>query len=182
MTPARLVVADPPWPLKDKLPGKSRGAARNYDLLDVEQIKAYPLPPIAADAMLLLWRVASMPEEALAVCRAWGFAPKSEIVWVKTTEGEGKSKLAFGMGRYVRASHETCIVATRGRASPLVRDHGVRSVFFAPRAAHSEKPAAFFALAERLFPGPSVELFARGAPRPGWEQYGREAIGAPEAP
>jgi N6-adenosine-specific RNA methylase IME4 len=148
--------------------------------MSVDAICTYGLPKIADDALLLLWRISSMPEEALRVVRAWGFQPKSEIVWVKTTvDGEG---LAFGMGRYVRASHETCIVAGRGRAASLVADKSIRSVFFAPRGAHSSKPEIFYDMAERLYPGPRVELFARGVARSGWEQYGREAWGAPEPP
>lgn len=180
--PFRMVLADPPWMHGDSLPGKTRGAARNYDVLSVEEIMRYPLPPIADDAVLLLWRVASMPEEALRVVRAWGFAPKSEIVWVKTSERGGVVKFSFGMGRFVRAAHETCIVAGRGRAAAQVVDKSVRSVFLAPRGAHSEKPAEFYRIAERLTLGPRAELFARGAPRAGWTRFGREAIGAPEAP
>lgn len=177
--PARLIAADPPWPFEDSLPGKKRGAAKNYELLSVEDIRRYPLPSIAIDAMLLLWRVSSMVEEAYSVVRAWGFVPKSEIVWIKTTTG---GKAAFGMGRYVRGAHETCIVAARGKASALIRDRGVRSFFIAPVREHSRKPDEFYAIAERLFPGPRVELFARGTPCPGWESYGREAWGVPEAP
>lgn len=178
----RVVLADCPWAPDDKLPGKTRGAARNYDVMSVEEIARYPLPPIADDALLLLWRISSMPEEALRVVRAWGFTPKSEIVWVKTTEDEGGVKLAFGMGRYVRGCHETCLIATRGKAASLVIDHSVRSVFLAPRGQHSAKPAEFYALAERLFPGPRVALFARGAPRERWAAYGREALASPESP
>lgn len=179
MTPYRLVLADPPWKFGDLLPGKTRGAARNYDVMGTEEICAYPLPPVASDSILLLWRVSAMQEEALRVARAWGFVPRTEIVWVKTAEGGG---LAFGMGRYVRASHESCLVATRGKAAALVVDHSVRSVFFAPRGEHSAKPEAFYSLAERLCLGPRVELFARGAPRLGWDRYGREAVGEPESP
>jgi N6-adenosine-specific RNA methylase IME4 len=134
----------------------------------------FPLPPLADDALLLLWRVAAMPLDALEVCRAWGFVPKSEIVWVKTpahTDAENP-RLAFGMGHYVRAAHEVCIVATRGRFK--VADRSVRSVFLAPRGRHSAKPEEFYALAQRLGgEGPYAELFAR-TPRPGWLQVGDE--------
>ena len=166
----------------DALPGKTRGAVKNYRTLSVAEIERFPLPPIADDALLLLWRVSAMVEEALCVCRAWGFQVKSEIVWVKTTGDGDSTKLSFGMGRFVRAAHETCIVAARGRAASQVIDHSVRSVFLAPRGAHSEKPAEFYKLAERLFPAPRCEMFARGAPRPGWIRYGDEAIGAPDSP
>lgn len=153
--------------------------------MGVESICRFPLPPLADDALLFLWRVASQPEEAMRVVRAWGFVPKSEVVWVKVAKSQPTSmpgiNLAFGMGRYVRACHEVCVVAARGRATRLVRDKAVRSVFFAERGEHSEKPDAIYRLAERLSEGPYCELFAR-RPREGWLQYGDELPGGAAAP
>lgn len=167
--PFACVVADPPWSFGDKLPGASRGAEKNYGVLSVEDICALTLPPIAADAYLFLWRVSSQVEEAYRVVRAWGFAPKSEIVWQKLT----KTGLPwFGMGRHVRASHETCIVAVRGRPKRL--NANTRSTFSAAAGKHSEKPDAFFALVEALCPGPRLELFGRKE-RPGWTVVGDQA-------
>ena len=168
----RLLVADPPWRFSDKLPGPGRGAAKHYPTLDAARIEMFPLPPLADDCALFLWRVAAMQEEALAVARAWGFAPKTELVWEKKTVG---GKEAFGMGRILRAAHETCIVATRGR--PEVCDRSIRSRFSAPVGRHSEKPNEFFGLVERLYSSvPSdqrVEMFAR-RPRLGWVCLGDE--------
>ncbi len=73
------------------------------------------------------------------------------------------------MGRYVRAEHETCLIATRGRVQ--VADRAIRSTFDAPVGVHSAKPDAFYAIAERLSAGPYTELFAR-TPRKGWQQFG----------
>lgn len=168
--PARVVVADPPWSFGDKLPGKGRGAEKHYVVLDQAGIEAFPLPPIAADALLFLWRVASQPEEACRVVRAWGFTPKSEIVWLKKSSG---GKPHFGMGRYVRFAHEVCIIASRGRGLLQIRDHSVRSTFEAPTGRHSEKPEVFYDIVERLSAGPYVELFARRH-RPGWQCFGNE--------
>lgn len=165
----RVVVADPAWSFGDKLPGASRGAAKNYRVLSVDDICGFELPPLEPDAWLFLWRVSSQVEEAYRVVRAWGFVPKSEIVWEKLTSG---GKAHFGMGRYVRASHESCIVAVRGRVKPLSRS--VRSRFAAPVGRHSQKPEAFFDIVESLSAGPYVELFARRQ-RPGWTCYGDEA-------
>ena len=50
MTPARVIVADPAWKFSDSLPGKSRGAIRQYKCLSVQDIIRFPLPPIADDA------------------------------------------------------------------------------------------------------------------------------------
>lgn len=41
-----------------------------------------------------------------------------------------------------------------------------------PRGRHSEKPAAFLDIVERVSPGPYLELFAR-APRLGWDSWGK---------
>src|SRR5688500_14613398 len=108
----RVLVADPPWSFGDKLPGAGRGAEKHYDVLSVDDICAFAVPPTEPDALLFLWRVSSQQEEALRVVRAWGFKPHSEIVWDKLTVG---GKPFFGMGRIVRGSHETCIIATKGR-------------------------------------------------------------------
>lgn len=200
MSAFKCIVADPAWSFGDKLPGKSRGAAKNYTVMTVDDICGMARggfrdvgmgikrqgPPdaismcgkkfaVADDCLLFLWRVSSQVEEAYRVVRAWGFVPKSEIVWIKTTgvlpakilgrEREGDRvdfhKLHFGMGRYTRASHETCIIAARGKAIPLIKNRSTRSVFYAKTGEHSEKPAEFYELVEALCEGPRLELFAR---------------------
>lgn len=193
--PFGVVCADPPWPFGDKLPGASRGAVKNYDLLSVDDIVAgnfeggaiitggvtsrgFSANMIDDDAYLFLWRVSAMVEEAYSVVRAWGFVPKSEVVWRKQTVN---GKRHFGMGRHVRMEHEVCIVATRGKPKPLNRN--VRSVFDAPapssangRAIHSAKPDAFYTeVVERMSAGPFAELFARRR-RPGWTCLGNEVM------
>lgn len=172
---ARLLMADPPWKFGDKLPGDTRGAEKQYPCLTVRQLVAFPLPPLAPDCLLLMWRVAAMQSEAILVLHAWGFQLKSELVWVKTT---ATGKRHFGLGHYVRASHETCLIGVRG--SVQVADRSVRSVFEAPVGRHSEKPDAIYEIAERLVPGgPWVEMFARRR-RPGWTSYGNQVPEAAE--
>jgi N6-adenosine-specific RNA methylase IME4 len=170
--PFRTVVADVPWRFNDSLPGKSRGASRNYATLPLAEIKSFladrPEIVIAPDALLFFWRVSAMVPEAYEVVEAWGFKAKSEIVWSKKT---ASGLQHFGMGRFVRAAHETCIIAKRGGAA--VRDKSVRSVFEAPTGRHSEKPDEFFRIVERLGEGPFLELFGRKR-RPGWTVLGDE--------
>jgi N6-adenosine-specific RNA methylase IME4 len=171
VTPAAAVlVADPPWRHGDQLPGPGRGASKHYQTMSVEEICAFKLPPLANDCWLFLWRVSSMPREALDVVNAWGFVPKSELVWRKMTN-DG-SRVRIGMGRSVRLCHEACIIAKRGRPTRI--EANVPSVFDAPRGGkHSAKPDAFYRIVERLAPGPYVELFARRH-RPGWHCFGDE--------
>jgi len=170
VTPFAVVYADPPWKFKDSLPGPKRGAAKHYPTMTPFELKTMDLPPIATDAVLFLWRVASMQTEALAVMTTWGFTCKSELVWRKQTVN---GKRWFGMGRIVRMEHEVCLVGTRGR--PTKRANNVRSVFDAVNYGHSEKPEAMYAIIESLYPGPYVELFARYArSRPEWAFEGDE--------
>jgi N6-adenosine-specific RNA methylase IME4 len=174
--PARVLLADCPWKFSDKLPGGKRGAARHYPCLSVAELAEFPLPPLADDCLLLLWRVAAMQREALSIAAAWGFCIKTELVWIKTTAGKRAAgdaqRLHFGMGRYVRASHEVCLVGVRGRVQ--VADRAVRSVFAAPVQEHSRKPDEIYEIAERLVPGgPFAELFGRRT-REGWAVYGNE--------
>lgn len=185
-----VVVADPPWPFSDKLP-EIRGAASHYKAMTRKDIEMYldqnfivdiamtPLgnAPIATmlapDCTLFLWRVSSMQQEALDVIRAWGFTLKTELVWVKKTK---YGKRHFGMGRTVRAEHETCLIATRGK--PVTLNLSIRSTFEAATGEHSEKPIAFYEIVEQLRTGPYLELFARRQ-RVGWMCVGDELPAAP---
>lgn len=164
----RTIVADPPWQFGDKLPGPGRGAAKHYDTMSVEELIA--MAPMIDEyahehCRLFLWRVASMQREALAVIQAWGFdQPKTEMVWYKLTSG---GKRAFGMGRTVRAEHEVCLIAQRGK--PWLGNSRTRSTFDAEveldfeaiAEGHSVKPTKFYDIVNALSPGPTLELFSR---------------------
>jgi N6-adenosine-specific RNA methylase IME4 len=177
----RVLCADPPWKFGDALPGTTRGAENNYDVMGIDDIRKLDIPPLADDCHLFLWRVSAMVEEAYSVVRAWGFVPKSEIVWRKLTTG---GKRWFGMGRHVRMEHEVCIIATRGK--PKVRDRATRSIFeadapamfAAPCEGHSRKPDEFYGLVETLCEGPYLELFARRE-RAGWTTLGNQVPNNP---
>jgi N6-adenosine-specific RNA methylase IME4 len=154
------LVADAPWMFEDK--GSRSGAEKHYNVMTMYDLRHFPLPLLTDDAPLFFWRVAAMQEEALRVIRAWGFVPKTELVWVKMTSGEEDAKLAFGQGHYTRAAHETCIIAVRDEKKwkPKVRNQ--RDVFHAPVGKHSAKPEEFYRIVERMVgPGPIAELFAR---------------------
>lgn len=170
-----VIAADPPWLFGDSL--GARGAAANYDCMGADGIRGAMAAVLASwealiserGAVLFLWRVAAMQLEALSLAQGLGYTVKAELVWEKLTKTGAPH---FGMGRYVRNSHEICLIATRGRAHPDV--HNVRSRFAAPVREHSRKPDAFYALVERMYPrSRRIELFARER-RPGWVQHGLE--------
>lgn len=173
----KTLIVDVPWPFKDKLGNK--GAANKYKLMQMSEIFRFPLPEMERDCVMLFWRVAAMQQEALDVIRVWGFnPPQRELIWLKKTK---TGKRWFGQGHVVRAEHEVCLIATRGK--PLVKDHSVRSTFVTAvdwdglsaeaRPPHSTKPEEFYEIVERLFEGPYCELFARRQ-RPGWTCLGNE--------
>lgn len=187
------IVADPPWHYEDQA-GRMR---LGYPTMADDEIVALPVATLAADrAHLYLWTTDAHLEVALRCIPAWGFTFKRTIVWVKTRAKQrilaaldaieldekdratqlvhGALKLQIGGGHYVRGAHELCLFATRDLTG-LVRD--VPSVIFAPRTKHSEKPDDLLEMAERLSPGPRIELFARRR-RAGWEAWGNQA---PEA-
>jgi len=184
--PFRTIIADCPWRFADTLGANTphgwrgeyafgRGAERHYRTMDAWDIAKFPLPPLAPDCRLFLWRVAAMQPEALTVASAWGFVVKAELVWLKMAK---TGAVNIGMGHNVRNAHEVCLIGTKGSPDRLAKD--VPSFFFAPRGAHSSKPEEFYRIVERLSPGPYVELFARRT-RPGWECLGNE-VEAVEGP
>lgn len=173
--PFKVVIADPAWKFNDRLPGKRRGAAKHYKTMTTEEICRFPLPPLAPDCVLGLWRVTAIQGDALKVAWTWGFNVKSELVWLKKTVDGGRW---FGMGHTLRAEHEVCLIATRGK--PRVKNHSTRSTFVtdvtgfsAMVGKHSEKPPEFYKIIEDLFEGPYLELFARKH-RLGWTCMGDE--------
>lgn len=158
------IVADPPWPYSDRLPGKGRGAGKHYGLLSMSDIMRFPLPPLAEDCRLYLWTTGPFLFEARKVIEAWGFKVREQqIIWHKTGR--------IGMGHHVRVNHEIVLIGERGRPPTLARN--VRSVFEAKPTKHSAKPDEFYEMVERLSPGPYADLFARRQ-RPGWLCIGNE--------
>lgn len=189
----RVLEADPPWKFDDGIQGNGRGAESHYECMTIAELKSMPIPAMHDDSVLLLWRVGAMQQEALDLIKAWRFDLKAEIVWEKTTsivtaaELERAAELLrlahvervipvpsghFGMGHYVRYSHETCLIATRGSFKP--KHFSLRSRFHAPIGRHSEKPSKFYSLIEEWADGPRARLFARSQ-REGWDSYGKEA-------
>lgn len=178
------LVADPPWSFKDKGsrispdPKGEAGGIRHYNTLTVQELRDVAGEMVravsAADALLFLWAPHAFVLDGVAqsVAVGWGFAPKQEGVWVKTTN-DG-SNIRMGAGHYTRLCTEPFLICSRGRGAALIRDHGSPNVLFAPRGRHSEKPEAFYELVERIAPPPYLELYARRARGGDWTCWGDE--------
>ena len=178
-----IIYADPPWQFTNKKTGGSlkSGAAHQYLTTGIEGLKAMDIKSITADnAVLFMWYVGAMPQEAIDLVHAWGFTIKNMngFVWNKLTQ---KNKPHFGMGFYTRAGSESVIIATKGKFKPA--SHAVRAVFNADEQIqfegkaikHSRKPLQVRDLIIDLCGDlPRLEMFARESAE-GWDVFGNEA-------
>lgn len=181
------IVADPPWayrspgdnfrasktarPNSHDNPNSTASSAKRYGAMSMPDLKALDVVSLAADnAHLYVWTTNAFMVEAHDLARAWGFAPKTVLTWVKVKpDGTPSAK----MGYYFRGATEHIVFAVRGKQRLLVNTV-VPTAFLWPRIhRHSEKPQSFFDLVEKVSPGPRLELFAR-ADRPGWSHWGNE--------
>ncbi len=78
-------------------------------------------------------------------------------------------KEKFGIGRWLRAQTEHCILATNG--NPKMDSASTPNILRAPSTGHSQKPDEFYELVDRICFGPKLDYFARKK-RDGWDSYG----------
>lgn len=162
----RTIVADPPWPILGKGDGASR-VRPPYPLMQLEQIQLLRVSELAEDdSHLYLWTTQQFLCDAPRVARSWGFVPMNLLTWCKP---------GLGAGARFRPTTEFVWFCERGYERLPITRRDVPTHFNWPRGAHSEKPAAFYDLAESISPGPYLELFARRQ-RMNWDTWGNEAL------
>lgn len=171
----RTLMVDPPWRYDG--PGWHGDAEKHYNTMSKEQLRALRVADIAAeDAVMWLWVVNPLLSQGAELLAAWGFQYKGLVTWVKTTTTH-PIRPAIGNGYWLRGATEHMMLGTRGTPKPLVKNQA--TWFMAPPGAHSAKPEAAFAIAERYFDGPRIELFSRELSpmfpkRDGWDVWGNE--------
>jgi N6-adenosine-specific RNA methylase IME4 len=175
-----VIDADPPWAFErwsDK--NQSKGAADQYDLMTLDQIKALPVGQLAGrDCLLLLWTCgwAIATGQAQDVARAWGAKPITEVVWRKVT-ALGKPRM--GTGYWARTMHEPILLCTFGNPDKVP---AFPSLFDGIAREHSRKPDEWYDMVLRKTPNAQrrASLFARES-RPGFDVWGRESAKFNEA-
>lgn len=163
----QVIAADPPWTFRNHAKVASRSVLNHYNTMPLADIKALPVPELAApNCVLFLWALDTHIPEAIEVAIAWGFKFATiGFVWVKTCKDGITPRMNCGW--WTRAGSELCLLATRGSPSPQARD--VRRVVLSPQREHSRKPDIIYDRhIPRLCKGPYVELFARTR-RIGWD-------------
>lgn len=164
-------MVDPPWrfELYNEESGSKKGAAAHYVTMSLDAIKALPVGALAArDALMWLWcpAWAIATGQAQEVARAWGFQPKSEIVWLKRTIND---RDRVGPGYRVRTMHEPILLCTVGNPE----HKPFPSIFKGLAREHSRKPDEAYRLIDLHCPNlrGRADLFSRTT-RPGWTAWG----------
>ena len=116
-----VIYADPPWSFKtysDK--GKDRSPEKHYPVLNLGDIISLPVSRIAKDnAVLLMWVIDPLLDQAFKVIDAWGFTYKTVgFTWAKSN----KSNMGMftGLGYWTRCNPEMCLLATKANLKELV--------------------------------------------------------------
>jgi N6-adenosine-specific RNA methylase IME4 len=162
--PFQLIYADPPWRIGS--PDSEFAPEQHYPTMPLAEIKELQVPA-ADDCVLFLWVVSCLLPQGLEVLRAWGFDYRANMAWIKN---------GIGIGVWFRQRHELLLVGIKGQISPPEPEDRCDSVLDSRRRKHSQKPDEAYARIEQMYPELSkLELFARGAPRPGWQSWGNQA-------
>ena len=179
----KTIVVDPPWPivapakfagyegkrrLEDKTLPKSQ---MPYKTMSVDEIRSLPIKKIIDDnSVLFLWTTNQFLRETYAVMESWGFKPSTLLVWAKTPCG-------IGLGGAFTITTEYILYGRHGSLKPKQRLNtswfNWKRNYEGGYKKHSKKPEGLNDLAEQMFDGPYIELFARRA-RLGWDVWGNE--------
>lgn len=153
-----VVYADPAWRFEIRSE-KGKGRLPRYPTTSVDEIKALPVPDLAArDCALFLWATVPKLLHTLDVMKVWGFEYKSNLVW---------DKVHIATGYWVRNQHELLLIRTRGAIAAPEPGTQADSVLRVTRGGYSAKPEQCRAIIERYCAGPYLEMFGL-RPARGW--------------
>lgn len=183
-----LAVIDPNWSVESG--GGRRGAQHHYELASVDaiaqQYRASPPWRDTGPGLLWMWATGSaiLAGDAHALARSLGFRPCAEWVWAKVEIVQAAVEVdavfttheQMGLGQWCRKEHEHLWLCRRGDVSVPPPGSRPRSMIYAPRGRHSEKPEAAWRVIETvsravLLGVIGCEWNAR-ARRAGWEAFG----------
>jgi N6-adenosine-specific RNA methylase IME4 len=168
-----VILADPPFSY-DRNVG-SGIAANHYRTLSDDLLKTLPVKYIATrNAILFLWCSGPTLDRAIALLEHWGFRHKTiGFVWVKTNKRGTPQPM--GLGSYTLPGCEIVLLATKGKAAPLVQKR-VKQIVMARRGAHSAKPINFRRIIHEMTGNDTrikkIELFSRHAADREWSVWG----------
>lgn len=176
-----LIHIDVPWK-HETYSDKGQGRCPKYSKMTVEEIYDLPVGDLAAkDCALLMWFSSTMVGHVPNIMQRWGFKFSGKaFCWAKQTKQSVRFPISdvaadynwrMNMGYTTRANTEDCWLGLTGSPQRLNAD--VRELIVAPLYENSCKPDEVFERAERLYPGPYVDVFSRRN-HPGWSVFGDE--------
>ena len=172
----KVVVVDPPWDqgMVGKTAHHVRASDLAYDTLDQQGIlDTVPLHEWAAsESCLWLWTTNSRSKSSgkpiiqsgFELMEAWGYRYYTMITWSKQTG-------VCPFGPY-QITTESILFGFRGKM-PKVPMGKLQTCFTETGKGHSIKPASFYEGIRGIFPGPRLDVFARGA-HDGFDGWGNE--------
>jgi len=175
----QIIYADPPWQFGDRLRHGSMTKnwqvelEKSYSTMSIENIKNLPINKIMDElCVLFLWTTDAHLENAIEVINSWGFKYKTiAFIWNKK---EKSGKQVCFMGKWTCKGSEICLLATKGKAHSLIKNHKIRQLVESLRQEHSQKPDEVRDRIVRLMGDiPRIELFARQKHQ-GWDAIGDE--------
>ena len=167
----QIILADCPWPYKDKLQHHGGGAESHYDVMSIEDICKLPVSNIADDnCIIFMWGTWPLLPECTEVMKSWGFTYKTiGFVWIKQYS-TGKDVL--GMGYYTRGNTEFCLIGVKGK--PKIFDHSVSQLLKTEIGKHSKKPDTIRNKIIQICGDlPKIELFGRTRIH-NWDTFGND--------
>ncbi len=161
----RVLVVDPPWPVKKILrrcrPNQTESL--DYSTMSLDEICNLPINGVAADnAILFLWTIQKFLESGFSILRAWGFKYQRCLTWDK-----GNGMCLFGFHHRT----EFVLVGYRGTLDMWPKRKTIPTIFKAKSTRHSAKPDEFYRMVEPLGE-PRIDIFARTR-RVGWDVFSR---------
>jgi N6-adenosine-specific RNA methylase IME4 len=167
------IFLDPPWPY-DRTYGQ--GIAENtYEVMTWPEIAALGAAlhrVMAPHCAVLCWVTAPLLMETTDALRAWRMRYITKaFTWIKLYADSG---VYVGLGSHSRGNSEDVWLLSNGTPKRHAAD--VSQVIHSLNTEHSRKPDEAYRRAERLYPGPYLEVFAR-RPRDGWTCVGNEIDG-----
>jgi N6-adenosine-specific RNA methylase IME4 len=169
------ILIDPPWRFKNrtgKIAPEHKRLAR-YETLGMAEIAALPVGDFAREkSHLYLWCPNALLPDAIGIMRNWGFAYKTNLVWVKVTSKGAVDRR--GVGFYYRNVTELLLFGVRGHLRTKAAARSQENLFASRKEEHSRKPTFVREIIERCSPAPYRELFARDRLESPWTSWGNQ--------
>lgn len=168
MNPYDILYVDPPWAYGNTqlIGGAIKNAKDAYPTMSLAELKEFPLPPIADNALMFMWTTGPWLDGSIILGKHWGFRYSTvAFVW---------DKQHVNPGFYTLSQCEYVLLFKKGKIPVPRGTRNERQLLVEKRTIHSRKPGEIRTKIERMFPAANrVELFARNS-TPGWHVEGNQ--------